>query len=86
MDLPDNWGTADFEIISVSNLGNSAKPTVVELKMVGFIRGIDYEMLTTFVCSPDITTYNELSEEITYNCLYPWVIGLISQQDAEVIK
>lgn len=85
MELPDNWGTADFEVFSVTNLGNSQLPTRVELRMFGFIRGIDYEKETTFVCGKDILTYDLLAEEITYNCLYPWVVSIIGEQDAEVV-
>lgn len=81
MELPENWGTADIEVYSVTNLGNSNKPTVSEIRMFGEIRGEWHELKVSLVCSPKITTYSELAEEITYNCLYPWVASVIAAQD-----
>ena len=79
-DLPEFWGDADFEVISVTNLGNSQLPTKVELRMYGEIRGEVCEHTVTFICDP--TNYNDLAEEIAWNCLYPWVQSIIDRQDA----
>lgn len=82
VDSSESWGSAEFEVLSIANLGNSAMPTVVELRMFGEIRGEACEKITTLVAPKTITTYNMLAEEINYNCLYPWVEEIISRQDA----
>ena len=81
-ELPDYWGTAEFEIYSISNLNDNTKPTVVALKLYGEIRGSYYSIETTLVAPSMILTYDLLAEHITYNCLYPWVESIISKQDA----
>lgn len=82
-ELPENWGYAEFEIYSVENLDDRNKPTVVDLKLVGFIRGIDFDHSTKLVC--DSKSYDDLAEEIAYNVLYPWVESIIYEQNAGVI-
>ena len=80
-ELPEYWGTAEFEIYSISNLNDNTKPTVVTLKLYGEIRGSNYSIDTTLVAPKEILTYDLLAEHITYNCLYPWVESIISKQD-----
>ncbi len=81
-DLPEFWGDADFELIKLENLGNNQNPTVADIRMFGEIRGVQHERIVRFVCSPKVNTYDQLSEEISYNCLYPWVQSIIMAQDA----
>ena len=76
-ELPDNWGYAEFEIYSIVNLDDSDKPTIVNLKMFGFVLGVDYVQSCSFVTNA--CTFNEVSEAISYNCVYPWVEGLYNK-------
>lgn len=78
MDIPDNWGTAEYDILAIDNFNTNDKPTVVTLILTGFVRGIDYTHETKLVC--DCKTHSDLAEEITNNVLYPWIESLISQQ------
>ena len=77
-ELPEYWGTAEYEILTISNFTND-KPSEVELHLVGEIRGVFHEHYTTFVCG--CKDFNSLAEEITYNCLYVWVESIYNAQE-----
>ena len=83
MELPSDWGTAEYEILDITNFNTYDKPTVVSLILTGFIRGVDYVSRTTLICNSK--TFNDLAEEIISSVLYPWVGTVLQAQDAEVV-